>query len=151
MSSWRDVPTSLAPDVLELHDADGAFERLEEWLRREGFFGPGASSSWPTSTSGTGSPTRSAAARAAAAEPCPLPLVACVVRPTTTMLDVVLTARARDRRVGADLVGVRLRGRRRAVRDAIARGDVYQVNLVQHLAAPFAGAAGALAARARAL
>ena len=33
------------------------------------------------------------------------------------------------------------------VRDAIARGDVYQVNLVQHLHAPFAGDPHALAAR----
>ena len=33
------------------------------------------------------------------------------------------------------------------VREAIARGDVYQVNLVQHLSAPFAGDAAALAAR----
>ena len=34
-----------------------------------------------------------------------------------------------------------------AVREAIARGDVYQVNLVQHLSAPFAGTPNALAAR----
>ena len=34
-----------------------------------------------------------------------------------------------------------------AVRNAIERGDVYQVNLVQHLSAPFAGDPGALAAR----
>ena len=33
-----------------------------------------------------------------------------------------------------------------AVRDAIARGDVYQVNLVQHLSAPFAGDPHSLAA-----
>jgi len=33
-----------------------------------------------------------------------------------------------------------------AVRRAIARGDVYQANLVQHLSAPFAGEPGALAA-----
>ena len=33
------------------------------------------------------------------------------------------------------------------VREAIARGDVYQVNLVQHLSASFAGDPGALAAR----
>ena len=33
------------------------------------------------------------------------------------------------------------------VRDAIARGDVYQVNLVQHLSAPFGGDPGAVAAR----
>ena len=35
-----------------------------------------------------------------------------------------------------------------AVRAAIARGDVYQANLVQHLSAPFAGDPSALAARA---
>ena len=34
-----------------------------------------------------------------------------------------------------------------AVRAAIGRGDVYQVNLVQHLAAPFDGSAAALAGR----
>ncbi len=34
-----------------------------------------------------------------------------------------------------------------AVRAAIGRGDVYQVNLVQHLAAPFEGSAAALADR----
>ena len=34
-----------------------------------------------------------------------------------------------------------------AVREAIARGDVYQVNLVQHLSAPFRGDPTALAAR----
>ena len=33
------------------------------------------------------------------------------------------------------------------MREAIARGDVYQVNLVQHLSATFAGDPGALAAR----
>jgi para-aminobenzoate synthetase component 1 len=33
-----------------------------------------------------------------------------------------------------------------AVREAIRRGDVYQVNLVQHLSAPFAGSPHALAA-----
>ena len=33
------------------------------------------------------------------------------------------------------------------MRDAIGRGDVYQVNLVQHLSAPFRGSAIALAAR----
>jgi para-aminobenzoate synthetase component 1 len=38
-----------------------------------------------------------------------------------------------------------------AVRTAIARGDVYQVNLVQHLSAPFAGSARSLAALLRPL
>ena len=52
------------------------------------------------------------------------------------------------RRLAAHLGARRLRRRRSTrVRDAIARGDVYQVNLVQHLAAQFAGDPGALAAR----
>ena len=38
-----------------------------------------------------------------------------------------------------------------AVRAAIGRGDVYQVNLVQHLSAPFAGDPAGLAAAARAV
>ena len=37
------------------------------------------------------------------------------------------------------------------MREAIAAGAVYQVNLVQHLEAPFAGDAGALAAALRPL
>ena len=27
--------------MLELHDACGAFERIETWLREQGFFAPG--------------------------------------------------------------------------------------------------------------
>ena len=44
------------------------------------------------------------------------------------------------------MVGRGVRGRRREVRAAIARGDVYQVNLVQHLSAPFEGEPPALEA-----
>jgi len=77
-------------------------------------------------------------------EPCPLPLAACRIRP------------ARDR--APDPGGFRLGrfaptwspaehaaaiGR---VRAAIGRGDVYQVNLVQHLRAPFQGSPHAAAA-----
>ena len=50
------------------------------------------------------------------------------------------------RRVGGYLGCRGLRGSRREVRAAIARGDVYQVNLVQHLAAPFDGDPHSLAA-----
>ena len=28
-------------DTIEIHEAEGAFERLEEWLRERGFFAPG--------------------------------------------------------------------------------------------------------------
>ena len=47
----------------------------------------------------------------------------------------------------AHLGGGRAPERRRRRAPAIARGDVYQVNLVQHLSASFAGAPSALAAR----
>ena len=30
--------------VLEIHEPDGAFERLEDWLRGQGFFAPGGES-----------------------------------------------------------------------------------------------------------
>jgi para-aminobenzoate synthetase component I len=85
--------------------------------------------------------------RAAPSEPCALPKVAYVIEPATAT-----PAPAGDYTVGdwqpswsesdyADAVV--------AVRHAIAEGDVYQVNLVQHLAAEFdgdpAGLAGALA------
>jgi para-aminobenzoate synthetase component 1 len=77
-------------------------------------------------------------------EPCPLPLLAC-------WIGTPLGTRSRDKaRLGVDdwipswpppdyaaAIG--------EVRAAIARGDVYQVNLVQHLSAPFAGEPDAVA------
>jgi para-aminobenzoate synthetase component I len=77
-------------------------------------------------------------------EPCPLPLLACRIR------DINPGDRSRGALSPVD-------GWRRswndedyasaieAVRAAIARGDVYQVNLVQHLSAPFTGDPAALA------
>ena len=52
-----------------------------------------------------------------------------------TMLDEILSYRG----LAADLGPRDYAAAVEAVRDAIARGDVYQVNLVQHLSAPFAG------------
>ena len=82
-------------------------------------------------------------------DPCPLPALACHVRPAEG-----------DRRgvpgrfaVGPfDRTWTEAEHRRAvcAVREAIARGDVYQANVVQHLQAPFSGdpaaVAGALSA-----
>jgi para-aminobenzoate synthetase component 1 len=76
-------------------------------------------------------------------EPCPLPAVACSIE-------------ARERRVpaaGRYAVGAwraswsepEYAAAVEAVRAAIAEGDVYQVNLVQHLCAPFDGDPGGLA------
>jgi para-aminobenzoate synthetase component 1 len=77
-------------------------------------------------------------------EPCAVPLAACRIRepgearpaPGAFSLGAWSpTWTARDHGAAVD-----------AVRKAIARGDVYQVNLVQHLAAPFRGDPAGLAA-----
>jgi para-aminobenzoate synthetase component 1 len=136
--------------MLELHEAEGAFERIEAWLRGRGFFAPGGEELVADLYLGYGlSSTIRRTASPAPPEPCRLPLAACAVRPLGH-------AGVQDDNDGEGLeIG---RWRRTwapaehaaavdAVRAAIARGDVYQVNLVQHLAAPFAGRASALAAR----
>jgi para-aminobenzoate synthetase component I len=77
-------------------------------------------------------------------EPCPLPLVACRVS----------TGDAPSDRSGQFTVGewaptwsdAEHAAAVEAVRAAIGRGDVYQVNLVQHLRAPFAGDPAGVAA-----
>jgi para-aminobenzoate synthetase component 1 len=87
--------------------------------------------------------------RAQPAEPCRLPRLACRVRP----------AQAPARPAGAFRIGrfsrswpeARYATAVRAARAAIARGDVYQINLVQHLSAPFSGDPGGVAAALAAL
>ena len=130
--------------MLELHDAAGAFAALDEYLADEGFWartdvvadlylGYGLSASLRRSP-GSSPP-----------EPCRLPLLACRIRPEAG------PARPREGRVR---IGEWQRSwddesyaeAIEAVRAAIARGDVYQVNVVQHLAAPFEGTPEALAA-----
>jgi para-aminobenzoate synthetase component I len=80
-------------------------------------------------------------------EPCPLPAAAVQIRRATDSRDV-----AGRFRIGAwerSWTDAEYADAVEAVRAAIAAGDVYQVNLVQHLSAPFsgdpAGLAGALA------
>lgn len=136
---------------LELDGADGAFERLETWLRGKGFFEPGGEELVADLYLSYGlSRTIRRARRTAAPEPCALPALACVVRAPGAA-----TPNGRD--------GFRIGPWERtwpapehaaavdAVRAAIGRGDVYQVNLVQHLSAPFAGSPTAVAARLRSL
>jgi para-aminobenzoate synthetase component I len=135
--------------VLEIHEPVGAYERIEAWLRERGFFQPGGEQLVADLFLGYGlSSVIRRTATPAPPEPCALPLAACAVRP-------VGHAGVRNDN-GADLsIGTWERtwaeedhaGAVEAVRDAIARGDVYQVNLVQHLSAPFAGRPGTLAAR----
>jgi len=134
--------------VLELFQPEGAFEALEAYLAdelwgREGcvadlFLGYGLSQEL----------RRDAAPPPP--EPCPLPLLACRVREENP---------ARKRQSNRLSLGRFELGTWEStwadgdylaavedVRAAIARGDVYQVNLVRHLSAPFAGDPAALAA-----
>ena len=136
-------------DVLEIREPDGAFERLEDWLAARGFFSDDADDALAADLY-LGYGLSDAIRRDGAApprEPCPqLPLAACRLASESP---------ARDRHNGSFAIGEWERTWSAAeycaaieeVRDAIARGDVYQVNVVQHLHAPFEGDPGALAAR----
>jgi para-aminobenzoate synthetase component I len=137
--------------VLELRSAQDAFPQIEAWLRSHGFFAPGGEKLVADLFLGYGlSETIRRRSAPGPPEPSPsLPLAACVVRPAND-------AARHDNGTGdAARVGTWSRtwtpaayaGAVDAVREAIERGDVYQVNLVQHLAAPYAGTAEALAAR----
>jgi para-aminobenzoate synthetase component 1 len=124
--------------MLELWSHEGAFAALEAYLREAGFGGAGADGLVADVYLGYGlSESLRRRAGAAPPEPCPLPLLACRVRPETEP-----AARPGRFRIGEwrrtwsdDGYAAAIE----AVREAIARGDVYQVNLVQHLSAPFAG------------
>jgi para-aminobenzoate synthetase component 1 len=132
-------------DLLELRSSEGAFARIEDWLSEHGFFAPGGEELVAELYLGYGlSQSIRRTSSPAPPEPCAaLPLAACRLR-------------SRAQRAGGSLrvgdwrqswSGAEYEGAVERVRDAIARGDVYQVNLVQHLRAPFAGDPAALAAR----
>jgi para-aminobenzoate synthetase component I len=136
------------PDnLLELRDPDAAFERIEAWLSSRGFFAEGADDRVADLYLGYGlSQSIRREPSSPPPEPCAeLPLAACCIR---------------DRQVtqchkGPFAIGEwertwhedEYRAAIEDVLDAIARGDVYQVNLVQHLRAPFEGDPRSLAAR----
>ncbi len=136
-------------DMLEVHTADGALERIEAWLRGQGFFVPGGEALVADLYLGYGlSETIRRTTVPAPAEPCPLPLAACAVR--RTVYDVENGNEDRDLEIGRWSRTWAERDHAaavEAVRAAIARGDVYQVNLVQHLSAPFSGSPRTLATR----
>jgi para-aminobenzoate synthetase component 1 len=134
-------------ELLEVRDPHGAFEQVESWLRERGFFAPGGEGLVADLYLGYG---LSAALRRehvpGPAEPCPLPLAACSVRSARYVVDhdnKEVAIGSWERTWTAAEYGAAVE----AVRAAIERGDVYQVNLVQHLSAPFSGTPGALAAR----
>ena len=134
--------------LLELREPDGAFGAIEEWLGERGFFAPGGEELVADLFLGYGL-SRAIRRRATTAppEPCPtLPLAACAVRPDRYVVD----HDNGDLRLGEwdrEWTNLDYRAAVDDVRAAIARGDVYQVNLAQHLSASFSGTPSALAAR----
>jgi len=132
------------PELLELRDHRGAFERIEAWLRDRGFFTAGGESLVADLYLGYGlSDAIRRGSRPAPPEPCPLlPLAACrlaeegnATRGGFEIGDWTQTWTAAEYCAAVE-----------EVRAAIGRGDVYQVNVVQHLQAPFSGNPHALAA-----
>ena len=130
--------------MLELWSPGGAFEQIEEYLRECGFFAPGGERLVADLFLGYGlsEPLRRSAAPAPL-EPCRLPLAAVSVRDTPRASSAGRVQIGRWQRSWTDdEYGAAVD----EVRAAIERGDVYQVNLVQHLSAEFEGDPHALAA-----
>jgi para-aminobenzoate synthetase component 1 len=127
-------------EVFEIRDADGAFERLESHLRGAGFFEPAGVAERVCADVFLGyglSETMRRSGRPARPEPADLPLAACRIRPLeeSPPESGPFHVGRWERTWSADDYG-------RAVahaRQAIAAGEVYQVNLVQHLSAAFEG------------
>lgn len=137
-------------EPLEIREPEGAFERLEAWLAERGFFAPGGEDLVADLYLGYGlSQSIRRGAVSAPEEPCPaLPLAACRLRDGTDALGTRWHKRAAE--IGAwerSWTAAEYGAAVEEVRAAIARGDVYQVNLVQHLHAPFAGDPHELGAR----
>jgi para-aminobenzoate synthetase component 1 len=132
--------------MLELRSPERAFARIEEHLREHGFFAPGGEQLVADLYLGYGlsEPLRRTSTPPPP-EPCAgLPLAAVAVRPLRTgpgsdpgQVRIGQWARSWTEAEYADAV--------EAVRAAIGRGDVYQVNLVQHLQAELDGDAPGLA------
>jgi para-aminobenzoate synthetase component 1 len=130
--------------VLELWQPDGALAALDAYLADAGFFG--AEDLVADVFLGYG--LSQAVSRRPAPpppEPCRLPLLACRIRREDERQPAPGDFRVgRWERTWSDAdYAAAVRG----ARAAIARGDVYQVNLVQHLSAPFAGDPAGLAER----
>jgi len=134
-------------ETLELHELAGAFSRIEAWLRDRGFFEPGGEDLVADLYFGYGlsQAIRREVAPPAPPEPCgALPLAACRLREAPHQWAFVRRPRIGDWE--RTWTSAEYCAAVEDVRAAIERGDVYQVNLVQHLSARFAGDPAALAA-----
>jgi para-aminobenzoate synthetase component 1 len=131
--------------VLEVWNAEGAFGVVEDYLRDAGFFA-GEAGDYADLFLGYGlSRTIRREPWPDPPEPCRLPLAACEIRRLDDERPLAgdFTVGEWDRTWGPAEYAAAIA----AVREAIAEGLVYQVNLVQHLSAPFEGDPGALPAR----
>ena len=142
-------------DRIELWAIDGAYEHLDEWLRSHGFFAPGGEGLVADLfLSYRLGDTLRRSTVASPPEPCRLPVLACSVRN-----DHYVFRNDNNEQSTGSLADLSIGPWRRTwspseyaaaverVRTAIEVGDVYQVNLVQHLSATFDGDPRALAAR----
>jgi para-aminobenzoate synthetase component 1 len=131
--------------LLELHDPRGALDALEAYLDDEGFWGRRDVAADLFLGYRLSEPLRRSAAPAPP-EPCSLPVLACRIRPARRTAQVTKShvpwVGSWERTWNDDGYTAAIED----VRAAIARGDVYQVNLVQHLSAAFAGDPAGLAA-----
>jgi para-aminobenzoate synthetase component 1 len=141
-----------AGHVLEVHEAEGAFERIEAHLRGAGFFGTERAAEGQCADVylgyGLSEPLRRSG-RPARPEPAALPLAACRVRPATEQRPSPAAFRHGEWQTtwsAADYAQAVSQAR-----EAIAAGEVYQVNLVQHLSASFEGDPAAIATALAAL
>lgn len=130
--------------MLQIDNPAGAFQILESYLREHGFFGPNADPSLRAHLYlgyGLSAPLRRQSGRQPE-EPCRLPLAACSIRsvdeerPEPAACSVGSWTTTWPRHEYRDAI--------ERAQAAIGRGDVYQVNLVQHLSAPFSGDARGL-------
>jgi para-aminobenzoate synthetase component I len=125
----------------------GSLPEVEAALRAEGFFEGGADGLVADVYLGYGlSRSIRRDATPTPPEPCPLPPAALRIRPScepcpSLQHSVAWSIGEWERTWSGAEYGAAVE----AVRDAIARGDVYQVNLVQHLSAPFRGDLAGLA------
>ena len=125
--------------MLELHEPEGAFDRLEAWLAEELRDGESAD---VYLAYGLSEPLRRDPAPPPP-EPCPLPLLAARrPDPSANLAQGGFAVGGWEPTWSTDEYAAAVD----AARAAIGRGDVYQANLVQHLSASFSGNPGALAA-----
>ena len=133
--------------MLELRRlSDDPFAEVESYLRDEGFFTGGADGLVADLYLGYGLSRQIRRGPSPdPPEPCRLPLAACRIRSASDGVRPAGSYRIGEWKPTWDEADYAAAVE--AVRAAIARGDVYQVNLVQHLRAPFRGDPAGLAAR----